>query len=242
MDIEPFKEFAEAPLDPMACSSNDSGYTVCKTSDGTPQKFSLENKGGNSIVTKDEYYINRTFEFESNDLARSDMTMMVIDSPDEYTSHSTYSVMVFLPRSVLPSIKKSGDELIVTLPTKEKVHFNSKTKEITGGVFTEGPMEQNERKKAKPANVKYQGKGVLIRADKSGDLPIGDTESRDGAKLPSSSTAVISKAGYPDCKVPAKDIWYTDYTKKGNVFVKRELGTDVQMDEFLRKRCGFSIF
>lgn len=242
MDIEPFKEFAEAPLESMACNSNDAGYTVCRTSEGIPQKFSLDNKGGNSIVAKNEYYINRTFEFESNDLARSDMTLTIVDAPDEYTSHATYSVMVFLPRSVLPSVKKSGDELIVTLPTKEKVYFNSKTKEITGGVFTEGPMVQDERKKAKPANVKYRGKGVLIRADKSGDLPIGDTERSDGTRLPSSSTAVISKEGYPDCKIPAKEIWYTDYNKKGNVFIKRELATDILMDQFLRKRCGFSIF
>lgn len=240
--VEPFAEVATSPLHSNSCRSSGKGYEICKNDKGLIESFQLSNNGGNSIVSEKEYYINRNFTFEFNDRARSDMKLIISDSPDETTSHVTYSAMVFLPRKVLPSIKQVGEELIVTLPTKEIVKFNAQTKEVVGGAFTEGPMRQGPNKKASAADIQYRGYGVLIRTDKSGDLPYGDIELSNGKSAPSISTAVISKKGFKDCKIFSKEIWYTDYTKGSEIFIKPELASDSGMDSFIVKRCGFSIF
>lgn len=242
MSVPPFKARVESSLRSMPCRSFGNGYDICRTENGPIEKFMLANNGGNNIVKKKEYYINRTFEFSFEDQARSDMQLMISDSPDDFTSHATYSVMVFFPRTYLPSVKKNGDVLDVTLPNGEKVQYNANTREVIGGVFTETPMAQDERGKAKPPGIKYTGAGVVIRADKSGDLPMGDVEDSQGNRKPSPVIATISKKGFNDCKVPSKDIWYTDYNKGNNVLMKAELATDQGFDDFVRKKCGFSIF
>jgi hypothetical protein len=240
----PYREIATSSLGVKSSSSNINGWETI-TDDATKrvQGFDLSNGGPNNIIKTNEYYINRTMTFEFQDRARSDIKLLVVDSPDEYTSHATYSIMLFFPRTVLPSINRVGDELVVTLPNKEIVRYNAKTKEVIGGVFTEGPIRQDPKNKNKafPANVSYTGTGVMIRADKSGDLPYGDTEIQ-GKSVPSTSTATISKKGFKDCKVPAKDIWYTDNTKGGNVFIKPEYANDEGLDNFIKNKCGFSIY
>lgn len=239
--IEPFRETVR---------TMDNHYPSCGTIKGQPwetckfkgavEEFNLTNSGPNKIITANEYYINRSFQFQFEDRARSEIKLLVVDAPDGTTSHATYSVMLFFPRSILPSIKQVGDQLHVTLPNKEIVKYDAKTKQIVGGVFTEGKMVQAENKKAIPAAIKYTGEGVMIRADKSGDLPYGDIEVR-GTRAPSITTATVSKKGFKDCKIPSKDIWYTDYAKK-SVLIKPEFATDSGLDSFIKKRCGFSIF
>lgn len=242
--VEPFRERADSPLQFNTCRTVSGGWDQCKNDKGAVEGFKIINHGPNAIVKSNEYYINREMNFEFEDRARSDMRLIISDSPDDTTSHTTYSILMFFPRSVLPAVRKVGEELEVTLPTKEIVRYNAKTKEVIGGVFKEGPMKQDpkNRNKAVPADIKYTGQGVLIRADKSGDLPYGDTETSSGAKAPSSSIATVSKKGFKDCKIPAKDIWYTDYSKDGNVFMKPELASDAGLDTFLKTKCGFSIF
>ncbi len=244
MDIPPLKEINETSVEPSRCGNpTNNPWNTCVSSSGKIESFNIINSGGNDIVTAKEYYINRSYEFQFEDQARSDMRLMVVDSPDDRTSHSTYSFLTFAPRLHLPSVKKlDEDKMEVTLPTKEKVIFDSKTKKIIGGVLTEGPMVQDERGRAKPANLKYSGEGVLIRADKSGDFPMGDIERSDGTKAPSISIATISKKGQKDCKVPAKDMWYTNYDKGQNVMIKPELASDEGLDKFIKARCGFSIY
>ncbi|MBC7539624.1 MAG: hypothetical protein H7281_12445 [Bacteriovorax sp.] len=240
--VGPFRETPRKLEDYFpGCNSVDNNpWETCKYK-GAVEEFKLTNGGPNKIVTANEYYINRSFEFQFDDRARSDMKMMVVDAPDDTTSHTTYSIMLFFPRSVLPSIKKEGNELTVTLPNKEIVKYDATTKEIIGGVFTEGKMAQGGNKKALPPAVKYTGAGVMIRADKSGDLPYGDIEDSKGNRAPSITTATVSKKGFPDCKIPSKDIWYTDYDKK-NVLIKPEYATDAGLDSFIKKKCGFSLF
>jgi hypothetical protein len=241
--VMPYREISNSSLHSKSCQTSESGWDFCKsTESGLIEGIKLINNGPNSIVKTNEYYIRRELGFEFDDHARSDIKLLIVDSPDDTTSHATYSVMLFFPRSVLPSIKKIGDVLEVTLPNKEKVQFNAKTKEIIGGVFKEGPMAQSENKKAKPAAIIYTGEGVVIRADKSGDLPYGDIEKKDGKSAPSISTATISKKGFKDCKIPSKDIWYTDEKKGGNTFIMPSLASDQGMDEFINKKCGFSLF
>lgn len=242
--VEPFREKAESPLQFNTCRTVQSGWDQCKNDKGAVEGFKLINHGPNNIVKTNEYYISREMHFEFEDKARSDMRLILSDAPDDTTSHATYSILMFFPRTVLPAVRRVGDELEVTLPTKEIVRYNAKTKEVIGGVFTEGPMKQDpkNRNKAVPADVKYTGQGVLIRADKSGDLPYGDIETSTGAKSPSTTIATVSKKGFKDCKIPSKDIWYTDYSKDGNVFIRPELASDAGLDSFLKTKCGFSIF
>ncbi|MFA6238410.1 MAG: hypothetical protein WC635_13840 [Bacteriovorax sp.] len=243
--VEPYRETPGANYKhSQVCGSAAGGWNVCKSRPGLQvERFELTNSGPNNIVKSDVSHINRQMSFEFDERARSEMKLVVSDAVDEYTSHITYSIMLFFPRSVLPAVKKIGDELEVTLPNKEIVRYNAKTKEVIGGVFTEGPIAANpDNKKAKPANLKYTGDGVMIRADKSGDLPYGDIELNNGSNAPSVSTATISKKGQRDCKIPSKDIWYTDYNREANVFIKPELSSDKGLDEFIKKKCGFSLY
>lgn len=244
--VVPFREVATSPLLPgSSCVTVDSGWEQCKKS-GTKdiEGFKLRNSGPNNIVKTNEYYINREMSFEFDDRARSDMKLMIVDAPDDTTSHMTWTVMLFFPRSVLPAVKKIGNELEVTLPNKEIVRYNAKTKEVIGGVFTEGPMRSDPKNKNKavPADISYTGNGVMIRADKSGDLPYGDIELRDGSSARSTTIATVSKKGHKDCKIPSKDIWYTDENKGGNTFIKPELQNDKGVDAFIKLRCGFSLY
>jgi hypothetical protein len=236
----PFRDISTSPLDSKKCITKDD-YNVCRDKDNKVVAFTLRNSGPNSINTKSEYYIARDFDFEFPDRARSDMSLTLSDSPDDTTSHATYSVMMFFPRNVLPSIKKVDNNLEVTLPNNEVVKFNAKTKEIIGGAMTEGAMAQDERGRAKPAKVQYTGGGVMIRADKTGDMPIGDIETKDGGHAPSISVAVISKKGQKDCKVPSRELWYTDYEKGGQVFIKKEFTSDIELDKYIKSKCGFGI-
>ncbi len=239
--VEPYREVAESPFSSHWCREAKGGWDVCRNEKGVVG-FTLVNHGPNKIVKSNESHINREMNFEFEDRARSEMRLIVAEAPDDRVSHITYSIMMFFPRTVLPSIKKVGEELEVTLPTKEIIRYDAKTKEIIGGVMTEGAMRQDPNKRAVPAALNYTGSGVLIRSDKSGDLPYGDIETKSGAHAPSISIATVSKKGFKDCKIPSKDIWYTDYNNGGNVLIKKELATDAGLDSFIKSKCGFSIY
>lgn len=241
--VEPYREVAESSYSTHSCRETKGGWDLCRNEKGIVG-FTLVNHGPNKIVKTNESHINREMSFEFEDRARSDMRLIVAEAPDDTVSHITYSIMMFFPRTVLPSVKKVGEELEVTLPTKEIIRYNAKTKEVIGGVMTEGAMKQDPKNKNKavPAALNYTGRGVLIRADKSGDLPYGDIETKSGAPAPSISIATVSKKGFKDCKIPSKDIWYTDYNNSGNVLIKKDLATDAGLDSFIKFKCGFSIY
>ena len=220
-----------------APGAKESYDTLRNGRNGKVKGFSFTNKGPNSIVTDKDRY--RLFEFKAEDLAKSDMKVELAEYDVTSTSKSVNTIMMFFPRTVLPAIKEVGNELHVTLPTKEVVKFNAQTKEIIGGVFSEEKMTATALKK--PAHVKYNGSGVMIRADKAGDLAYGDIERNDGSTAPSVSIATVSKKGQKDCKIPSKDIWYNDKTVN-DVLIKPELSTDEGLDNFIKKRCNFSLF
>lgn len=243
--VAPYKEISTSPLHPTSCQSTEEGWERCKSLDtGKIESFKLTNKGPNNIIKTNDSNNNREMSFEFEDFARSDLKLVVVDVPDEITSHATYSIMLFFPRSVMPAIKKVGNVLEVTLPNKEIVHYNAATHEIIDGVLTEGPMatDPKNRNKALPANIKYTGNGVLIRSDKTGDLPYGDIETSTGGFAPSISVATVSKKGFRDCKIPSKDIWFTDRGKKNAAFIKPELANDNGMDLLIKNKCGFSLY
>jgi hypothetical protein len=124
----------------------------------------------------------------------------------------------------------------VTLPTKEEVIFNTETKEVMQGVLIEAPMSQDAKGIAKAPGIFYSGSGVVVEADQVNDYPVGSlAESKN-------SLATIKKRGFKDCKVPVKELWFTDSSKRGNVFFNKKYVTDEAFDQFLKERCHFSMF
>lgn len=254
MDSYPYRAVHDLPLESVIQRSVGNNIDIRyleKEGKKEIQEFTITNKGGNHVVKSDEYYISRTYNLSFENLARSDMHLMVTDSPDSYTSNSTYNLLMFFPRTKLPSVKVVGDENHLTLPTGELVVFDAKTNTIKSGVLSEKPMAQlpvrpgcnyEEKacgRKAVGDIVDYTGAGVVIKMHKSGDLPYGDREV-GGKPQKNTDIALIKKQG-KTCKVPANELWYTDYQKKGQVFFKKEYATDEAFDQFLVKRCGFSM-
>ncbi len=239
---EPFLSTPKKREKNPSCGDSSFGnYTVCKK-EGMPEIFSLKNFGPNPIVPKAQDGVYREFEFNFEDRARSDMHLLISDGVDDRTSSVSYTTMVFLPRKVLPRIKKENNLLYVTLPNLEVVVFDEKTHEIKGGVLTEGPQRRNSKNKyALPSDVQYNGDGVVISVSKNGAFPHQGTERKDGTMAPSLLSATVKKKGFKDCLIPVKDIWFEDQSR-ANLLLKKELESDEGMDQMLKKRCGFSLF
>ena len=229
----PLKQTNELSLTTSSCRSRpkDKGWDYCykEKSDGTMMinSFQIQNTGPNDIVKSqpDQYYVNRNYQFEFEDQARSDMHLYVTDSPDEYTSNGTYNLYMFFPRTYLPSIKREGDELHVTLPNGEKVVYDAETKKIKSGVLSEKTMEQLPARagcdtaekacgrKAKADPISYTGSGVLIKVSASGDLPVGDRENSAGQKIKNPLIATVLKKG-KSCNIPVAELWHTPHMIK----------------------------
>ena len=241
--VEPFRDVPRVKKgNPrFGPSQNSKNYSV-GVRDGLVESFKFKNTGPNKIVKNSGDGIGREFQFEFNDRARSDVRLIVEDAVDDNTSTINYSIFMFFPRKVLPSVAVIGDEIQVTIPTGEVVKYNAKTLEVIGGVLDEGPLVKSAgSKKAAPTNLVYKGEGIVIKASKNGDLPYGDIERKDGSKAPSISMATISKKGFPDCKIESKNIWYSD-SERGDALIKPELATDEGFNNFLKNNCSFSLF
>lgn len=215
-------------------------YSINPEKEYTPRNFKFQNYGPNKIVTNTGFSMGRSFEFKFEGMARSDMGLMIWDSPDEYESHAHIKLMTFFPRDIMPAIRYESDSekdiLIVTLPTREEVIFNGKTREVISGVFSEGPIRQTSSGAATSPDVQYTGAGVVIEASAVANWPVG-FEGEASAK-----TVSIKKRGHKTCYVPGKDLWYTDRSKGGNVFFNKKLYSNEAFDSYVKKNCKFSIY
>ncbi len=180
--------------------------------------------------------VGREYEFMFEDLARSDLGLLLWDSPDEYESHAHLKIMFFFPREILPAIRYQKDEIIVTLPTREEVVYDLKSYEIIRGVLKEGPIKQKASGEAQAPDVEYTGKGVVIEASALADWPVNVLNS--GAK----KIITIKKNGQKNCLVPVGDLWYTDTKFGSNVFFNKKLISNDAFNGYLIKRCGFSLY
>lgn len=140
------------------------------------QGFSFMNMGPNEIVTstpQDLDYAYRNYSFVTEDHAKRDVYLWLTDyNGAGYVSDLFETIMVFLPRENQMAIEDSGEQLTVTLTTGETVIFSSKDKTILGGVMSEEPLDYNpDRAQRKFAQVKYNGKGLMIRSDVRGNDP-----------------------------------------------------------------------
>lgn len=237
----PLRESNEESIYASSCRTRDHlRWDVCYNMDRegnySIRSFKFQNSGPNKIVPNEGFGIGREYEFQFEGQARSDLGLLVWDSPDENESHAHLKLMMFFPKEIMPAIRYESDSdkdlVIVTLPTREEVIYNGKTKEIISGVLSEGSIKQTSSGVALSPDVAYKGKGVVIEASAVADWPVGFA----------AKNVSIKKQGQKTCLVPAKELWYTDEEKGGNVFFNKKLISNEAFDNFLKKRCGFSIY
>lgn len=239
----PIKESNEEILHGSACNSRehwDICFSINPDDVRTMRSFKFSNVGINPTVPSEGFSVGRDYEFNFEGLARSDMSLLVWDSPDENESHGHLKLMYFFPREIMPAIRFDDSQglstLVVTLPTREEVIFNQKTHEVISGALSEAPIKQTSSGHAVAPAVNYKGRGVVVEASAQADWPVGFTGDR------ASKTVLIKKTGYKNCIVPGKELFYTDSSKGGNVFFSKKYITDAAFDSYVQGRCGFSIY
>jgi hypothetical protein len=194
--------------------------------------FDLINQGPNRIVPRRGGIGSgpeRDFRFSFQDRARQNIILMVTDVPTEYLSHMMESYFYFFPRRILPAIQwdesdPQGPRATVYLPTGESVHFDGRTKEILGGVLEEvSPIDLGpDRFKRKFAQIRYRGKGLMIRVDKRG----GD---------PRLGTVATLTLGGRTCKMSSALL----FNQGEHSQVEFLYPTDEEFNEVVNKHCGF---
>lgn len=238
----PLKESNDVTLFGLSCRTRshlqwDICFNILKDETRIERSIKIKNYGENKIVPTSGLLTGREFDFMFEDFARSDLSLLIWDSPDESEKNGHLKMMMFFPKNVLWSIRNeydsTKDHLIITLPTEEEVIFNAKTREIISGALSEGPIRTNANGTAKAPDVQYTGSGVVISSSALADWPVGIA----GPKY-----ASINKKGYKTCLVPQADLWFTDHKKGGNVFFNKKLISNENMDSYLQKKCGFSIY
>lgn len=241
----PFVDSNEEILINSVCRTREnSGWDYCSTryENGEEQmkSFRFTNWGENRIIPKKGFNISRDIKFMFEGFARSDLGMLIWDMPDEIESHGHLKLMMFFPRYIMPAIRHSlnfkNNSLIVTLPNKEEIIFDSKSKEVIGGVIKEGPIKQDQNGNAIKPDFVYAGTGVVLEANRLNDYPVGfKAQSKN-------NLATIKKKGHKDCQISVKNLWYTDDNKGGNVFFNKKYVTDESFDQLLREKCHFSMY
>ncbi len=192
--------------------------------------FRLINEGVNQIsgnpAAKDGL-VTREWKFISKDGSKRETFVWITDDPGTTKlSDRMESVIVLFPRKVQPSIKMDNDDLVITLPTGEKVILDKKTKIIKSGVIQEAPVDTNKDKtKRKFAGLDYTGKGLTIRVDQRASDP------RLNPKGKKVFNAIISQ-GNKKCEIPRKDLWSQNDKKIEFLFKD-----DNALLQFINSKC-----
>lgn len=207
--------------------------------------FTIENMGDNRIVdAARNRYSQRVFHFDYLEQARQNIALEIDDAPNDTVSHTMHSLFMFFPRKNLPIVEQLTGTIDVTLPNGEKIIFQKDSKEIVGGVFTEGPVDvSRDRHKRQYADLKYQGKGVVLRANARGQSPqLGQYENTKidmeyGLKG-SADVLIIHGLSGQRCRRPKTDFWEPLDVSP----IEFKFPTDQEFDLYLKKNCGFGLF
>ncbi len=246
ISIPPEKINNELPILPTLCKSKDKSlwdtcYSIVKESEDRNlrelriKSFKLKNPGGNKSFPPTGFLTGRDFEFNFEDLAQSDLSLLVWDIPTERDSSGHLMLMTFIPRKVIPSVKyESINKLIVTLPTNETVTYDAFSKEILSGVLTEKPLQTDKNGNALRPRIGYVGSGLVIIASRLANYPVGD---EFVSKKPAKNLADIVYNQKLICRIPVKNLWYTDYQKGGQVLLKPEFSEDKPLISYIEKTC-----
>jgi hypothetical protein len=145
---------------------------------------------------------------------------VIAGGPD---SHDMKSVMLLLPRKVVPSVLVDGEDIEITLTTGEKVTVDRTDSQIKSGALMEGEHDlTTDRQKRKAANIHYTGSGISIRVDHRYEYPT------QGA-----ITAEVKQAGRT-CKLPKLKIWDAN----GKLISR----SDAQLLDVLKAACPKEAF
>jgi hypothetical protein len=208
--------------------------------EGQFEAFSIDNKGKNTIVSANES--GREFAFSFDEQARQNISLMISDAPNGTVSHTMHSHFMFFPRKYLPFAELNKKQVTVTLPTGEKIFF-SETGEIIDGVFEEGPVDVGpDRFKRAYADFRYNGKGILLRANARGQMPQqGQFESAKidmefGIKN-SADVLIINGTTGQRCRRPKIDFWTAEDVSP----ILFKFPSDQEFDTYLKAKCNFGI-
>ncbi|MBA2405834.1 MAG: hypothetical protein H0V66_13745 [Bdellovibrionales bacterium] len=205
------------------------------------EEFSFVNVGTNKIVKRSN--TSRTFNFEYPEHARQNIALQVDDAPNDTVSHTMHSIFMVFPRNQLPVLEQLKNTLDVTLPNGEKMIFNKDSKEIVGGVFSEGAVDiSTDRIKRHYPDLKYSGRGVILRVNARGQSPqLGEFEKEkidmDHGNNGSAEVLIINGTTGQKCRRPKIDFWETLDVAP----IEFKFATDEQFEIYLQNNCGFGL-
>lgn len=235
------KKDALAPVQHDYWETKSDGEISFSRGSATPQEmsesFSFDNVGGNKIVKMNaSKTAQRSFSFDYIEQARQNLSLMVDDISSTRVSQSMHSIFMFFPRKNLFLVEQLSGTVNVTIPTGEKVIFQRDSKEIVDGVLQEGPLG------AHFPDLKYTGKGTILRANARGESPeLGEGEGKIDLEYGvkgSEDALIINGLTGQKCRRPKTDFWDAiDVTPIEFKFV-----TDEEFDKYLKENCGFGLF
>ena len=207
------------------CRSLDSIDVCMAEGDTSISQFVLRNTTTTKIVGRQAENRGREWRFHREGQAQQDLGLFVSDIPNGNDKQSQESLMMFFPRKTLPTSKKVGNHVVMTLPTGETVTYDENNQVVKGVLGEDGPIGPATRS-MRPAPVSYKGQGVMLRADNVGHDP------RHGQ-----SKVTITK-GNQSCQVGKKELW-PDQSESSSY--KFKYANDADFEKFLKNRCGFGI-
>lgn len=207
--------------------------------------FEMANNGDNRIVDSAKNpERQREFAFLYPEQARQNLSMWFRDYVSDRDSESLHSIFMMFPRKQLFLVEELSGTIDVTLPTGEKMIFNKETKEIVDGVFVEGPMAsiKVDKRKRHYIDLKYQGKGVVLRANARGQMPqLGQWETNkidmEYGNTGSVDILIINGSTGQRCRRPKEDFWEQIDVSP----IEFKFPTDEEFDDYLKKNCGFGL-
>lgn len=236
-NLQPFHhEFLEAKANGEVMVGRGSRFPASGS-----EEFSFVNVGSNKIVKNSKS--SRAFNFEYPEHARQNIAMQIDDTPNEKNSQDLHSVFMLFPRKQLPILEQLTNTMEVTLATGEKIIFNKESKEIIGGVFEEGPVDTgNDRTTRQYADLKYTGRGVVLRVNARGQSPqLGEFEKTkidmDFGNTGSAEVLIINGTTGQKCRRPKIDFWDTLDVAP----IEFKFATDEEFEIYLQNNCGFGL-
>ncbi len=206
--------------------------------------FSFENIGDNKIVkTSKVKAASRAFSFDYLEQARQNLAMSVDDIPSEKVSQTMYSIFMFFPRKQMFLLEQLSTTLDVILPTGEKIVFQKDSKEIVDGVISEGALDlSSDNSKRQYADLKYKGKGIVLRVNGRGQSPELGQPEKDKIDMEFGNKGSVDVLIYngstgQKCRRPKTDFWEPMDVRP----IEFKYPTDEEFDQYLKQNCGFGI-
>jgi len=193
--------------------------------DSAVSQFVLRNSNSAKIVGEKVEGRAREWRFNREGQAQQDLGLFISDTPNGNDKQGQESFMMFFPRKTLPTSKRVGNYVVMTLPNGETVTYDQNN-QVVKGVLSEDGLISPATRNLSPAKVSYKGQGVVLRTDNVGHDP------RHG-----SGKVTISK-GNQTCQVAKKELW-PDQSESSSY--KFKFSADAEFEKFLQNRCGFGL-